>query len=136
MQNMQRMAGNMMGNGGMGGMGGMGMPQANGTNHGFQRSNTMPSRSSSANLTAQQKKDLEGAEKLKSEANTLFKDQKYSEACSKYNAAIRVIRLNRELAKTQPGKDAEIACRNNIAMAKLEMKEYDQVLDQCERVLE
>ena len=28
------------------------------------------------------------------------KEDKFNEACSKYNAAIRVIRLNRELAKT------------------------------------
>jgi len=40
-----------------------------------------------------------------------------------------MIRLNGDLAKSAPGKETEIACRNNLAMCKLSLKEYDQVID-------
>lgn len=108
------MASGMMGGGGMpgGGMPGMpGMGAAAG-NPGLPTANTV-------NLTPKQKTDWEGAEKLKNEANTLFKASKFTDACSKYAAAVSMIRLNDELVKTKSGKDTEIACRNNIAMCKL-----------------
>ena len=46
------------------------------------------------------------------------------------------MRLNTDLAKTKVGKDTEVACRSNIAMCKINLKDYDAVIDQCERVLE
>ena len=66
----------------------------------------------------------------------MFKEKKYDEACQKYFAAINQVRLNPELAKTKTGKDTEMACRSNLAMCKINIKDYDGVIDQCERVLE
>ena len=80
--------------------------------------------------------DFDEAEKLKGEANTLFREQKYDEACTKYFGAINAIRLNQDLAKSQVGINTMTACRNNLAMCKLKQKDYDSVIDQCERVLE
>jgi len=68
---------------------------------------------------------MEKAEKLKAEANNLFKEKKYVEASSKYFAAVSAIRVNTELAATKQAKDAEMACRSNIAMCKLNLEEYD-----------
>ena len=33
-------------------------------------------------------------------------------------------------------KEIEMACRSNLALCKLNLKEYDSVVDQCEKVLE
>ena len=35
-----------------------------------------------------------------------------------------------------PAKECEMACRGNLALCKLNLKQYDQVLDHCEQVLE
>ena len=40
-----------------------------------------PAANTAATLPADQKSDYDQAEKLKSEGNTLFKEQKYDEAC-------------------------------------------------------
>ena len=58
---------------------------------------------------------MDAAEKVKGEANTLFRDKKYDEASAKYFSAINTIRLNQDLAKSKQGIDAMIACRNNLA---------------------
>ena len=39
------------------------------------------------------------------------------------------MRLNTDLAKTKVGKDTEVACRSNIAMCKINLKDYDAVID-------
>ena len=68
---------------------------------------------------------MDRAEKLKGEANNLFKEKNYVEASSKYFAAVNAIRVNTELAATKQAKEAEMACRSNIAMCKLNLEEYD-----------
>ena len=87
-------------------------------------------------MPADQKTDLDAAEKLKTEAGNLFREKKFDEACTKYFAAINQIRLNTELAKTKTGKDTEMACRSNLAQCKINLNDYNSVIDQCERVLE
>lgn len=79
---------------------------------------------------------MDKAEKLKGEANALFKESKLEDACVKYFASINTIRLNEGLKKTKQAKDVEMACRSNLALCKLNLKEYDTVVDQCEKVLE
>lgn len=76
-------------------------------------------------LTEADQKDLDAANIQKAEANALFKQQKLEEACSKYFAAINTIRGNAELAKAKAGKDVEIACRGNLSLCKLRLKDYD-----------
>jgi hypothetical protein len=73
---------------------------------------------------------------LKNEANELVKQKKFDDACVKYFAAINTIRLNDKLKNLPEGKSLEMACRSNIAHCKLQVKEYDHVIDQCEKVLE
>ena len=120
----------MQGMPGMGGMGGGmgGMPQA--------PPQMPPQQNQPATLPADQRQDLDQAEALKQEANNLYKLQNYEEACTKYFSAINQIRLNTDLAKTKVGKEAEMACRSNLAQCKLNLKDYDHVIDQCERVID
>ena len=80
-------------------------------------------------LPDDQQGDLDKAEKLKSTANSLFKENKYEEACSKYFASINTIRCNEGLKKTKVAKDMEMACRSNLSLCKLNLKEYDDVVD-------
>lgn len=47
-----------------------------------------PAQPPAASLPADQKTDLDAAEKLKAEANNLFREKKFDEACTKYFAAI------------------------------------------------
>ena len=75
------------------------------------------------------------AEALKADANKLFKDKKYEEACDAYFSAINTIRANMALRNEKPAKECEMACRGNLALCKLNLKQYDQVMDHCEKVL-
>ena len=65
-----------------------------------------------------------------------MKAKSYDAACVKYFAAINAVRLNEKLKGTKAGKDLEMACRANLALCKLNLKEYDHVVEQCEKVLE
>ncbi len=84
------------------------------------------------NLTADQKSDLTKAEQLKAEANQLTSAKKFEEACELYFSAINTIRANSTLRNEKPAKECEMACRSNLAFCKLNLKQYDQVLDHCE----
>ncbi len=66
----------------------------------------------------------------------MVKEKNLAGACVKYFAAINTIRLNDSLKHKKEGKTLDIACRSNIAHCKLQLKEFDQVIDQCEKVLE
>lgn len=78
-----------------------------------------------AALPPAQKADLDKAESFKQEANVLFKASKFDDACTKYTAAINQIRLNEDLLKSKAGKDAEMACRSNLSMCRLNLNQYD-----------
>jgi hypothetical protein len=54
----------------------------------------------------------------------------------KYFASINAIRLNEKLKQLPEAKEIEIACRSNLALCKLNLKEYDHVIEQCEKVLD
>ena len=104
------------------------------------RANTAPTsgqtKNVTNNLTADQKSDLTKAETLKGEANKFFSAKKYEEACDSYFSAINKIRANFTLRNEKPAKECEMACRSNLALCKLNLKQYDQVLDHCDQVLE
>jgi tetratricopeptide (TPR) repeat protein len=126
---MNQMAQNMMRTGQMPNMpGGFpgGMPASSPTSGQPQKT---------ANLNADQKSDLTKAEQLKGEAGKLFSAKKYDEACELYFSAINTIRANTSLRNEKPARECEIACRSNLALCKLNLKQYDQVLDHCEQVL-
>jgi len=80
-------------------------------------------------LPADQQADLEKAENFKKEANASFKAQNYEEACTKYFSSINAIRLNQGLKTNKLGKECEMACRSNLALCKLNLKEYDHCVD-------
>jgi len=46
-----------------------------------------------------------------------------------------VISASASLAKTPQAKDAEVACRGNLALCQLNLKMYEQAIEQCERIL-
>jgi len=54
----------------------------------------------------------------------------------KYFASINAVRLNENLKNLAEGKELENNCRSNLALCKLNLKEYDHVIEQCEKVLE
>ena len=49
---------------------------------------------------------------------------------------MNIIRSNENLKKSAAGKELETQTRLNIALCKLNQKQYDQAIDQCERVLD
>ena len=51
-------------------------------------------------------------------------------------AAVNAIRLNDQLKQMNEAKEIEIACRSNLALCNLTLKNYGQVIEQCEKVLE
>mmetsp|Transcript_73246 Transcript_73246/g.101621 ORF Transcript_73246/g.101621 Transcript_73246/m.101621 type:complete len:91 (+) Transcript_73246:509-781(+) len=50
--------------------------------------------------------------------------------------AINAVRLNQDLKGVKQARDLEIACRGNMALCKINLKQFDQAVDQCEKVLE
>ena len=87
-------------------------------------------------MNAAELADMQKAEKLKAEANAFFKGQKLEEACGKYTQAIQTIRLNETLRNKKSAVDVEMACRGNLALCKLNLKDYNAVIENCEKVLE
>ena len=102
----------------------------------FQRQQTAPAAPKKEILPADQQNDLSQAEKLKAEANGLFKEKKEEQACKKYLAAINVLRCNEGLMKTKSAKETEMACRSNLALCQLNLKDFHSAVDHCEKVLE
>ena len=66
----------------------------------------------------------------------MFKAQNYDDACKKYQSAISVLRCNLDLHGVKEAKDAEVALRSNLSLCKLNLKLYDDVVEQCEKILE
>lgn len=81
------------------------------------------------------KNDLEKANQLKEEANALVKAGKFGEGCERYFEAINTLRFSEKFKASAEGRQAEMACRLNIALCKQNMGDYQAVVDQCERVL-
>lgn len=122
-----------MAGGGFGGMPGSGPSNA------YQRSQTAPAQGNTQNsqgIAQAKPEDINKANKLKEAANGFFKQSKLAEASEKYYEAINTIRLNPDIKHSEEAKQIEIACRLNVALCKLTMKEYEIVIDQCERVLD
>jgi tetratricopeptide (TPR) repeat protein len=73
---------------------------------------------------------------LKENAAKDFKAKDYNSACDKYYKVISVVRSNEKLKSTSQGKDICTTSRLNIALCKFTTKQYDEAIDQCERVLD
>ena len=118
-------AARMQASGQMPGMPGMGgaPPQAN-------------AQPSAPELPAEAKQDFEEAKLLKENAAKDFKAKDYNSACDKYYKVISVVRSNEKLKSTSQGKDICTTSRLNIALCKFTTKQYDEAIDQCERVLD
>jgi tetratricopeptide (TPR) repeat protein len=65
-----------------------------------------------------------------------FKSQSYEAACEKYFQIINIVRSSEPLKKSAAGKELDTQARLNIALCKLNTKQYDVAIDQCERVLD
>ena len=46
------------------------------------------------------------------------------------------IRTNLALKSVKVAKDAELAIRSNLSLCKLNLKQYGDVVEQCEKILE
>lgn len=44
--------------------------------------------------------------------------------------------MNDEVKNHQSGKTLELQCRGNLSLCKLNLEQYDQCIDQCEKILE
>jgi tetratricopeptide (TPR) repeat protein len=82
------------------------------------------------------KSDHEKAKDLKDKAASDFKAQRYEDACEKYYRVLNIIRQNNQLKQSGAGKELDTQTRLNIALCKLNTKDYDVAIDQCEMVLD
>jgi hypothetical protein len=57
-------------------------------------------------------------------------------ASTKYYEVLSIIREKDALKDCKSGQEIEMQARLNIALCKLQIKDWDVVIDQCERVLE
>ena len=87
-------------------------------------------------VPAEAKQDFEQAKQLKENAAKDFKAKDYNSACEKYYKIISVVRQNEKLKETAQGKEFCTTSRLNIALCKFTTKQYDEAIDQCERVLD
>ena len=51
-------------------------------------------------------------------------------------SAINAVRLNQNLKGVKAARDLEVACRGNLSLCKISLKQFDEAVDQCEKVLE
>ncbi len=97
-------------------------------NLGTSKSTNASSQSTTSGREAP-KNDLEKANFMKDDANQLVKQGKHGEACEKYFEAINTIRFSEKFKNTNEGKQAEMACRLNIALCKQTTGDYASVVD-------
>lgn len=76
---------------------------------------------------AKEQKDLAAEE---------FKKKNYDAAVEKYYKLLSIVRANDGLRASPAGMEIETQGRLNIALCKLNTKDYDVAIDQCERVLD
>lgn len=74
---------------------------------------------------------VSGADRLKQEGNKLYREGKYSEACEKYNAALE----NLNNVATSEAKALQKSCHSNLANCYLQMRDWVQVAQHCNKVL-
>lgn len=79
---------------------------------------------------------MDKAEVQKQEANGLVKAKDFVKASEKYLSAINAVRLNQSLKGVKAARDLEVACRGNLTLCKINLKQFDEAVDQCEKVLE
>mmetsp|Transcript_24674 Transcript_24674/g.38379 ORF Transcript_24674/g.38379 Transcript_24674/m.38379 type:complete len:222 (+) Transcript_24674:59-724(+) len=89
-----------------------------------------------SDLPPMAKNDLEKATALKGEAAKVFKEKQFDKATEKYYEILNIIRENDTLKQSPEGKELETTSRLNIALCRLNSKDYDIAIDQCERVLD
>lgn len=92
--------------------------------------------SGSSDVPASCKDNFNLAKKVKDEAASEYKAKKFEEASAKYFEVLSVVREKDELRECKSGQEIEMQARLNIALCKLQLKEWDVVIDQCERVLD
>ena len=76
------------------------------------------------------------AKEMKDQAAKDFKAKDYDGASEKYYSVLNIIRQNEQLKKATAGKELETQSRLNIALCRLNQSQFDQAIDQCERVLD
>lgn len=82
------------------------------------------------------KSDYDQAKEQKDLAAGEFKKKNYDGATEKYYNVLNIVRSNGALKTSAAGIEIETQARLNIALCKLNQKEFDVAIDQCERVLE
>lgn len=87
-------------------------------------------------MSAAIKQDYDQAILTKDAAAISFKEKNYSVASDKYFEILNIIRANTQLKDSKEGRTLESQARLNIALCKFNQKEYDNAVDQCERVLD
>ena len=88
-----------------------------------------PAASKDQDLPPAAKSDLDQARDVKDQAAADFKAKNYSAATEKYFNILNIIRQNDELKKSPAGQEVESHARLNIALCKINSKEYDVAID-------
>lgn len=120
-----------MGMGMPGGMAG-GMPGAAAPNYGAATSTA----NASNEVPSDCKDNYEQAKKIKDEAAKEYKGKNFDTASTKYYEILSIVREKDALKDSKAGQELEMQARLNIALCKLQIEDWDVVIDQCERVLE
>ena len=88
-----------------------------------------PVASNDQDLPPAAKSDLDQARGVKDQAASDFKAKNYSAASDKYFKILNIIRQNDELKTSPAGQELETQARLNIALCKINDKEYDVAID-------
>ena len=75
------------------------------------------------------KSDLDQAKEIKEQAATDFKGKNFSGAAEKYFRILNLIRQNDELKKSEAGAELETQARLNVALCKINEKDYEVAID-------
>ena len=79
---------------------------------------------------------LAKAEATKKIGDAKVKDKNHDDALKQYLKALDIIRGNDTLKADDAGVDLEVAIRSNISLCKRHFKNWAEVIDQSERILE
>jgi len=89
-----------------------------------------------SDVPADSKADYDQVKKVKEEAAQEYKSKNFEAASAKYYEILGVLREKEPLKQSKSGQELEMQARLNISLCKLQVKEWDVVVEQCERVLE
>ena len=89
------------------------------------------------NFSEEAQKQLENIKDMKQKAVGCFREKDYNQAVDLYFKILSNVRDCEEFKSNKKiEEEYEMTARLNIALCKMQLKEYDMVVDQCEMVID